>query len=285
MSQLNLVIWDEAPMSSRYTLNCVDRLLRECTQKPNVPFGGITVVLGGDFKQILPVLQGASDDQIIENTIKSSMSWAYFQHITLTKNMRVLPGQEDFAKWQQDLGSGKLQLRPDNPDYVMPRQGMFMPDENALLNWCFPYNVLTDPEEIAKRAFLTTVNSAALSLNENILDRIVGTARTYTAVDENMVTGFSGDYPEFPLEHLHRLTPSDLPPHRLRLKIGAIVTLQKNIDISRSFCNGTRMVGLQMNDHTIRCRQIGLTNNREINLTRVCMKHEDERALTAFQRT
>ncbi len=57
----DLIIWDEAPMMHRQTFEVVDRTLCDLMQLDDANatkkiFGGKTVVLGGDFRQILPVV-------------------------------------------------------------------------------------------------------------------------------------------------------------------------------------------------------------------------------------
>ena len=52
----DLVIWDEASMQHRHIHEAVDRSLRDIRHCEDKPFGGLTVVFGGDFKQILPVI-------------------------------------------------------------------------------------------------------------------------------------------------------------------------------------------------------------------------------------
>ncbi|XP_021754741.1 uncharacterized protein LOC110720016 [Chenopodium quinoa] len=61
LQRASLIIWDEAPMIHRHAFDAVDRTLRDIMQTENAnsgdrPFGGKTVVLGGDFRQILPVV-------------------------------------------------------------------------------------------------------------------------------------------------------------------------------------------------------------------------------------
>lgn len=61
IKRTSLIIWDEAPMQHRYSFECLDRSLRDIMKAvdPNrfhMPFGGINIVLGGDFRQILPVI-------------------------------------------------------------------------------------------------------------------------------------------------------------------------------------------------------------------------------------
>ena len=57
----SLIIWDEAPMQHRHAFECLDRSLRDIMksvspERAEMHFGGIPILLGGDFRQILPVL-------------------------------------------------------------------------------------------------------------------------------------------------------------------------------------------------------------------------------------
>uniref|UniRef100_UPI00358EF83A uncharacterized protein n=1 Tax=Myxine glutinosa TaxID=7769 RepID=UPI00358EF83A len=54
LRKANLFIWDEAPMAPAYALVAVDRCLWDVTSN-NIPFGGKVLLLGGDFRQVLPV--------------------------------------------------------------------------------------------------------------------------------------------------------------------------------------------------------------------------------------
>ncbi|XP_072074102.1 uncharacterized protein [Arachis hypogaea] len=57
--QNSLIIWDEVPMLNKMCFEALDRTLRDLMSvadqhKTHQPFGGKVVVLGGDFRQILP---------------------------------------------------------------------------------------------------------------------------------------------------------------------------------------------------------------------------------------
>lgn len=57
-----LIMWDEASMAHRYAIEAVDRLLRDImgavdARLESIAFGGKVVVLGGDFRQTLPVVK------------------------------------------------------------------------------------------------------------------------------------------------------------------------------------------------------------------------------------
>lgn len=51
-----LIVWDEAAMSDRRCFEFLDRSLRDVLDCDEQLFGGIYVLLGGDFRQTLPVL-------------------------------------------------------------------------------------------------------------------------------------------------------------------------------------------------------------------------------------
>jgi hypothetical protein len=58
------VIWDEVPMQHRYIHEAVDRTLKD-VQGSNELFGGLSIVFGGDFQQILPVIVKGSRPDIV----------------------------------------------------------------------------------------------------------------------------------------------------------------------------------------------------------------------------
>ncbi|XP_074374099.1 uncharacterized protein LOC141714480 [Apium graveolens] len=73
----SLIIWDEAPMQHRHAFECLDHSLRDIMKSVDVdnankPFGGITVLLDGDFRQILPVITDGSYGEIVSACITRS---------------------------------------------------------------------------------------------------------------------------------------------------------------------------------------------------------------------
>ena len=86
-----LIVWDEASMIPRPALDCVDRLLRDIAGC-DVPFGAKVILLGGDFRQILPVLSRASEADVVANTILQhpTMQDGTFRRFTLARNTRLV---------------------------------------------------------------------------------------------------------------------------------------------------------------------------------------------------
>ncbi|XP_074374063.1 uncharacterized protein LOC141714443 [Apium graveolens] len=80
LKQTSLIIWDEAPMQHRHAAESVDRSLRDIMtsvdrEKASLPFGCITIVFRGDFRQILPVIPKASRAQVVSASLNSSKIW------------------------------------------------------------------------------------------------------------------------------------------------------------------------------------------------------------------
>ncbi|GJR40909.1 ATP-dependent DNA helicase PIF1-like protein [Tanacetum coccineum] len=94
LQQVQLIIWDEAPMTEKYAFKTLDRTLRDILgyknlEKRNTIFGGVTVLLGGDFRQILPVIPKGKRVEIVQACINRSELWKSFKVFTLTRSMRV----------------------------------------------------------------------------------------------------------------------------------------------------------------------------------------------------
>ena len=65
----------------------VDELLQDlCNDSRS--FGGKFVILGGDFRQVLPVIKYAPPSQIVKSTLKSTTIWSKCTQSKLSKYMR-----------------------------------------------------------------------------------------------------------------------------------------------------------------------------------------------------
>ncbi|XP_076895910.1 ATP-dependent DNA helicase RRM3-like [Bidens hawaiensis] len=80
INQTDLIIWDEAPMIHKHAFEALDRTLKDVIKDGNRsncehPFGGKVIVFGGDFRQILPVVQNGSRSDIVNASLSSSHIW------------------------------------------------------------------------------------------------------------------------------------------------------------------------------------------------------------------
>ena len=63
------------------------------------PFGGITVVLGGDFRQILLVIPKRVCEQIVNASLRHSILWKHIHILTLDLNMLLNPEGHENANF------------------------------------------------------------------------------------------------------------------------------------------------------------------------------------------
>ncbi|XP_016192549.1 uncharacterized protein LOC107633431 [Arachis ipaensis] len=84
--QTTAIIWDEAPMTNKESVQSLDRTLRDILAN-DMPFGGKVMVMGGDFRQVLPVVPKDSKSQMISASIVKSHLWASTKILYLRQNM------------------------------------------------------------------------------------------------------------------------------------------------------------------------------------------------------
>lgn len=82
-----------------------------------MPYGGKTILLAGDFRQVLPVVKKGSRPQAVNAAINRSPVWPHFHCFKLTENMRVIRNGNDerlmsFSKWLLRVGEGKFPQYP-----------------------------------------------------------------------------------------------------------------------------------------------------------------------------
>jgi len=249
--QCRLIVWDECSMAHRKALEAVDRTLRDL-RASELPMGGVTVVLSGDFRQTLPVVpKGTKTDQLLA-CLKSSPLWPAVRSIALATNMRARlfghPLAEEFAAKLLQLGEGQT---PVDQHGKIPCSTISTPvsSPEELVSKVFPEiaNHVHDHHWLRERAILAPRNVTVTTINHLLLDAIPGTIETYKAI--NTVVDDS-EAVNYPIEFLNALESSGLPPHELRLKIGAPVILLRNLDQPR-LCNGTRLTVTKMMPHVI----------------------------------
>ncbi len=85
LRETKLIIWDEAPAQHRHCVEAVDRTLHDIMRRPDSPFGGKVVVLGGDFRQCPPMVTRGSWAAIDSVALSRSVLWHQVRILTLTK--------------------------------------------------------------------------------------------------------------------------------------------------------------------------------------------------------
>ena len=137
------------------------------------------------------------------------------------------------------LGNGTLPVKADSPlrgCIEIPEQCLLRENESIGEKI---FGVLED--DYAKRAILTPTNIDSLAINAQVLERLPGDVKIYLSAD-TIETDDLNEINNFPVKFLNSLTPSGMPVHCLKLKIGAGIMLLRNLDLKAGLCNGTRLM-------------------------------------------
>ncbi|CAN6970212.1 unnamed protein product, partial [Brassica rapa subsp. trilocularis] len=248
IKEAELIIWDEAPMMSKHCFETLDRTMRDILKCDKV-FGGKVIVFGGDFRQILPVIVGGNRVETVLSALNSSYLWSSCKVRELTKNMRLLGGDNNelamFSNWILDIGDGKIN-EPNNGEIEIdiPEDLLVSECEDPIREivkevYGNSYTRERNPKFYQERAILSPRNEDVDKINEYMLSQIKGEERSYLSSDSINTSDTSKiDDMVYTQEYLNSIKISGLPNHDLKLKIGAPIMLLRNIDPKGGLCNG-----------------------------------------------
>ena len=174
-------------------------------------FGNKVLVLGGDLQQLLPVVQGGDEAQVVAESI---LSWPLLHSklkiLSLTQNVRASTAAPWFLRMLSDIGKG----RPIDDQHIrdnLPPNSVLLPDDmcrvtanfpispseiELLQNWVFPCmrqaslppdnsQAARDAErEFSTSSILTCRNEDTLYLNRMILNNFLAKTNAPTDVKE-----------------------------------------------------------------------------------------------------
>nr|XP_043630002.1 ATP-dependent DNA helicase PIF1-like [Erigeron canadensis] len=285
LRKTKLIIWDEAPMMHRHCFEALDRTMRDIipsthSKDAEKPFGGKVVVFGGDFRQVLPVIPGASRNEVVNASLNSSYIWDSCQVLRLTTNMRLKVGSnivdkkeiEVFGKWILDIGEGKLSGHNDGEALIEIPRDILLDDKGdaiASISSCIYPSLsehLDDPEYFQDRAILVPTNEEVDSINYHLLSLIDGEEKIYYSPDSICPTDDCDAFEKslYTSDILNAVKLSGVPNHILTLKVGVPVMLLRNIDQANGLCNGTRMQIRKLGEHVIEAKVITGSHSGDI---------------------
>ncbi|XP_041001096.1 uncharacterized protein LOC121246852 [Juglans microcarpa x Juglans regia] len=173
-----LIIWDEAPMSTKYSIEALDKMLRDINDI-DLPFGGKVIVFGRDFRQVLPVIRKSTKEQQIDASLVSSYIWSILKKIKLTENMRARL-DPNFSQYLIEVGNGNASITIDEnikiPEQMIIRYNNEVESLNSLLDIVYGNmsNYSNNLTEMANRAVLTLKNLSVDEINAILIDRFPG---------------------------------------------------------------------------------------------------------------
>ena len=270
--------------------------MRDIFNNPGKLFGGIPIILVGDFRQTLPVKKRASRETIIASSIAESYLWYHFKIFFLIENMRLTrpcmteierEETQGFCTWLLDIGNGNIGFPdvddPQNSAWVRIPDTFCLPptDEGVLqlIDFIYDKHSLQSPtaSSFQEKAIVCPKNETADQLNAQILETISGTSHFYTSVDEAVPIGNDGGATEllYPLEYLNSMKFPGISPHKLEIKIGVPVMLLRNLNLT----------GGQMLTRVIEAKIItGTRVGQKVFLPRILLTVKEETMPFVFKR-
>jgi ATP-dependent exoDNAse (exonuclease V) alpha subunit len=201
IEKTDILVIDEISMLHDYRLDMVDEACRLVRRK-DVPFGGIQVVMSGDFFQLPPINRG---DNRAGGFVVNANAWQELDPTICYLQEQHRQDDEELLEILNALRAGDI--RRHHAEKLLARTEEQPPEGTMLTE-------------------LHTVNIDVDRLNEVKLDELGGDELLYT-----QTTTGSANY----VENLQR---SVLAPATLRLKKGALVMAVKNSQ-DRKYANGS----------------------------------------------
>nr|GEY05186.1 DNA helicase [Tanacetum cinerariifolium] len=217
-------------MNDRRCFESLDRTLWDLLDEPNRLFGGKTVMLGGDFRQTLPMKKSSSKNKVIQSSVTKSYIWRHFKIHYLRENMCLKSdGLQEadkervstFAQWLLDVGNENIGTQdesdPENSSWIyIPDQYRIPNDENRisnLINFIYDDGTLQYPSAVKlhDKAIICHTNDTADAINAKIMSLLFGTTHTYISYHDAIPHGHDGGEVEllYPRERIAAPSNSD----------------------------------------------------------------------------
>ena len=252
MQRVSLIVFDEAPMGHKFLMEKLDDMLRDVRRDTNRPFGGVVLLMSGDFAQNLPVVKRGGRARIVAATIKRSTLWTHVRQLRLIVNMRTRgAGDNDttarFNAFLKGIGDGAMNEFPRSPGVGadggtdkgerhvrIPERFVHRGNLQELVRWAFPD--LDGGRGGGVGTVLASTNRVVKEINDMVFEAYERAADVTECLSADELLE---DALGVPVEVLNANNQAGLPPHRLRLKIGVPVMLLRNLNPSRSLMNGS----------------------------------------------
>ncbi|KAK9666151.1 hypothetical protein RND81_14G164400 [Saponaria officinalis] len=189
----------------------------------------------------------------------------------------------EFSEWILKVGDGLIGPPNDGEvSIVLPEEMLIMQNTepiSMIVRSTYPSleTHLGDTQYFQERAILAPTHDIVESVNDHVLALIPGEERIYLSSDEiSEDEGNVGVRELYSSDVLNTIRCSGLPNHDLRLKVGDIVMLLRNIDQSSGLCNGTRLLVTNLESRVIRATVItGSKVGLKVHIPRITLTPSD----------
>nr|GEZ33386.1 hypothetical protein [Tanacetum cinerariifolium] len=146
----------------------------------------MTMVFGGDFKQVLLIISNGSWQDIVSASFKESYLWDHCNVLKLIANMRLNVGArpedvkelQEFAEWILKVKDGDIEEHYDEEVFVdLPEQILHDAADDPVTSIVdFTYlNILGNINDLSyfqENSILAPINEVVDNMNEHLLENI-----------------------------------------------------------------------------------------------------------------
>lgn len=126
------------------------------------------------------------------------------------------------------------------------------------------------------KAVLTPKNVDVEEMNERMMNRLSGEATSLLSADS--IAPGDDHASHYPVEFLNTINLSGLPLHHLKVKVGSVLMLIRNLSPRDGLCNGTRFLLTRIRDHVLEGVVItGEFIGQEVMIPRITLQPSDSR--------
>ena len=131
--------------------------------------------------------------------------------------------------------------------------------------------------KINDKITLAPKNNDVINISNEILNRMEGDTIEYLSLDTAEDDNEQNLDVILPTEFLNSLTPNGLPPHKLKLKVDAIVILLRNLNVNEGPCNGTTLSVKKLLKYSIEAQILSCKNiGKLVLIPRICLSPSKE---------
>ncbi|CAD6961823.1 unnamed protein product [Tilletia laevis] len=261
LRQSPAIIIDEIWAVSRSVLEAVNHLLQEISDNDQ-PFGGKAIIGVGDPRQTAPVTKENTIQATTENSILTSELFPHFTIHELMESQRQADDL-DFSSWIDNVGDD-ITCSPVHLDDMFTAV-QTLEDTCTFL---FPPDVLSNPDEASKRAFLSPINRSVEEINGYVLERVPSELHVKDARDTIKDAEAASELDiQTAIEVLADIPHAGVPARRLQLKVGQLCSLIRNLNVQEGLIKHARVAITRVNVRSISIRL--LSTGKAFTLPRV----------------
>ncbi|XP_076032974.1 ATP-dependent DNA helicase Pif1-like [Oratosquilla oratoria] len=246
--------------------------VRSCSIKKNSELAKLleltSLIVG--FQTNSPVIRGGGKNEELEHCIKSSYMWNDLTKLELTENVRLKKDDTKnilFAQKLLQLGSqseGPVEFDEDFGVRVKSCQELvdkvYDDIENNHLNASY----------FEKRAIVSPTNDDVDNINQMIHEKLKEKEVVYNSVDVAVEEGTDIQTSVF-----NAMTSPSLPPHQLRVKVGSVLMIIRNI-CPPKLCNGTRIIVTNLKKNVLVGKILGGSyRGEQVMIPRITLEAQD----------